>query len=87
MGSVVIGDGPRPEFIPEDHWVATIRYSAIDNLHSVWNELVDGNGGFELAWELEIVDVNHDLLSVGRERGALELIDEIEAGFIDAGYE
>jgi hypothetical protein len=87
MESVIIGDGPRPVIVPEDRWVATVQYSAVDGLQSIWNELLEGNGGFELAWKLQIVDVNHDLLSMGREREALELIDELETGFVDTGYD
>lgn len=85
--SLVIGDGPRPAIIPEEQWVATIQYSAVESFQSIWNELLAGNGGFEIKWNLQIIDVNREFLSVGREREALELIEEFEAGFVDSGYE
>jgi len=87
LSSAIIGDGARPDVVPEDQWVAAVRYSAVDSLRSVWNDLIEGKGGQVIQWELQIVEVNRDLLSEGREKAARELIEDLEAGFISTGYE
>ncbi len=87
LNIAIIGDGARPDAVPESQWLATIRYSAINSLRTVWEDLLGGRGGLTLHWELKIIDVNRDLLSEGRERAARGLIDDMEAGFVDTGYE
>ncbi|MEJ2563320.1 MAG: hypothetical protein P8Z42_11615 [Anaerolineales bacterium] len=87
LPAAVIGDGPRPDVVPESQWAATIRYSAIESLRSVWADLLDGKGGWVIRWELQIVDVNRDLLTEGKERAARDLLDDLEGGFIGTGVE
>jgi basic membrane lipoprotein Med (substrate-binding protein (PBP1-ABC) superfamily) len=87
INSAIIGDGPRPEIVPESQWMAAVQFTASDGLQSIWNDLLAGNGGFQIQWELQIVEVNRDLLSVGRERDALVLIEDLAAGFVDTGFE
>jgi hypothetical protein len=87
LTTAIIGDGPRPDDVPESQWVAAVRYSAIESLRSIWNDLLDGKGGWVIHWELRIVDANRDLLSEGRERVAQGLIEDLEAGFVGTGVE
>ncbi len=87
IDSAIIGDGPRPEIVPESQWIAAVQFTALEDLQTIWNDLLAGTGGFQIQWELQIVDVNRDLLSIGREQEALSLIEDLAAGFVDTGYE
>ena len=84
--SAIIGDGPRPQIVPESQWMAAVQFTALEGLQTIWNDLLAGKGGFQVQWELQIVEINRDLLSSGREQKALELIDDLASGFIDTGF-
>ncbi len=87
IDSAIIGDGPRPEIVPESQWMAAVQFTALEGLQTIWNDLLAGKGGFQIQWELQIVEVNRDLLSSGREQEALALIEDLAAGFVDTGFE
>jgi hypothetical protein len=83
-GVNLIGSASPPPAL-EDHWVATVSADSDPVLRQIWPDLLAGQGGLEGSPEIEIRDINPDLLTQGRQRLVDELVENLAAGFIDAG--
>jgi hypothetical protein len=83
-GVNLIGSASPPPAL-KDRWVATLSSDFNAALQQVWPDLMSGNGGAELSPSLVVSDINPDLLTPGRQRLVDELIQNLQAGFIDTG--
>jgi hypothetical protein len=81
-GILIIGGVSPGESLPAT-WAATIQVNPAASLQALLPDLLDGKGGVTLAMPLDIVDVNPELFSPGRQALAQKYLDDILAGVID----
>lgn len=77
--------GPPPEEL-QPRWVASIgAQDPLSSVPEVWETVLQGKGGQQVALPLGFTQVNPDLLSPGKQRLAEEMLADLLAGFIDTG--
>lgn len=86
-GLIIIGSEPRPGDISSDLWVATVRMEPAQGLRELWGDLLEGHSGVSLPMPLIVEDVNPDLLTLGRQRMAEEILRQLIAGYIDTAVD
>lgn len=67
----------------QDQWIASIYPDIIAPVEVIWPDLLAGKGGLSLPASLTIGDVNAELFSPGRQRLVEELLDKMQAGYIE----
>ena len=79
--------GPPPQQ-NRANWVASLGFG--DSLQAVaagWSAILAGESGGSLALPLGFTETNPDLLSPGRQHLAEEMLNDLNAGFIDTGVD
>lgn len=72
----------------DEHWIATIGVQDPASVfQSAWDDLVMDELGQEYPLQLELRDVNPILLSPGRQRLVEEMLADLQAGYIDTGFQ
>ncbi|MCD4673978.1 MAG: hypothetical protein K8R77_15050 [Anaerolineaceae bacterium] len=74
------GQTPTPEIV--NLYAATIRYNLTDALNSIWPAVSSGQGGQIVKANLEIVDINQDIFSPGKQILVQKTLDDLQAGLI-----
>ncbi len=80
-GIGIIGGSSPGETLPAQ-WVATVQANPAGVLESLLSDLWQGKGGTTVPMPIEIIDVNPELLSPGRQALAEKFLDDIQAGVI-----
>jgi hypothetical protein len=75
------GTAPSEALTPQ--WVATIRPDPSSALRQLWNDLLAGKGGQQLAMPLLVTDTQSGLLSAARLRLVQETLDDLANGSIN----
>jgi hypothetical protein len=75
------GTTPSAALLPQ--WVATVRPDPSSALRQVWNDLLAGKGGQQLAMPLAVMDTQSGLLSAARMRLVQETLDNLVSGSIN----
>jgi hypothetical protein len=83
-GIGIIG-GVSPQDIPPSQWVVTIQANPAETIAGLLPELLEGQGGKAVPVPLEMVDINPELFSPGRQALAQKYLDDIAAGVIEIG--
>jgi hypothetical protein len=66
-------------------WVVSIQPEVISAIQKIFPDLVAGQGGQNLSTPLLLTDINPDLLTEGKQRLVEEVLNDLQAGFIDLG--
>lgn len=83
VGAYVIGTRTPIKDYPG--WVVTLQPDYLHALEPAFLELVAGQGGKTFSPPLTFTDINEEIFSVGKQNLALEVMNEMFAGFIDIG--
>lgn len=86
QGVNLIGSSAPPADLG-DHWIATITADLEASLRQAWNQALNGQPVSEASLPLAITDQNETLFSIGRQRLAEQIRDELAAGLIDTGVD
>jgi hypothetical protein len=81
-GIMIISESMPFEDLPAE-WVVSIRPQDIPAIQRIFPDLAAGRGGQSLATPLLLTDINPDLLSEGKQRLVEEVLNDLQAGFID----
>jgi hypothetical protein len=85
-GLQIIGSSaPPPELAAS--WVVSIQVDPLPAVLDLLPALLGGQGGQSLDLEISLLNPNEDLFSPGRQRRALEILAELQAGYIDPGLD
>jgi hypothetical protein len=81
----VIGEVKPPQDIPK-YWMASIRQPNLEGIYlEYWPQLISGDTGVMLPLPVQLMDINPELFSPGRQRLAQDILADLEAGLIDTG--
>ena len=80
----IIGES-LPSSALKSSWVASLKPDLLSAVQKIFPDLLAGHGGQTLPSPLYLTDVNSDLLSVGKQRLAQQVLDELQAGLINTG--
>jgi hypothetical protein len=80
---IIAGEPPLPDL--SDKWVASLRYDLLDSFIDFWPLYTTDFGNNSFSVPLQIVDVNPDLLSPGKQRLLQATLDDVLNGYIDLG--
>jgi len=83
--NIIAGVPPLPDL--GDNWVASLRFDLLGAFIDFWPEYIAGSDGREVVIALQVVDVNPDLLSPGKQRLVGTILEDVLAGYIDLGVE
>ena len=85
-GLQIIGSGaPPPELSKQ--WVVTVQADPLPSIYDLLPALFEGQGGHSLDLDIALLNINEDLFSPGRQVRALEILADLEAGYIDPGLD
>jgi hypothetical protein len=80
----IIGES-LPSSSLKSSWVASLKPDLLSAVQKIFPDLLAGHGGQTLPSPLYLTDVNSDLLSVGKQRLAQQVLGELQAGLINPG--
>lgn len=83
-GVKIIGGTAHPTDI-NDAWVATLAFSPSQAFLDFWPDFVAGQDGQTVDVPLTVMEINEELLSIGRQRLVAEVLVDVLAGYIDLG--
>jgi hypothetical protein len=83
-GILLIGSY-RPEGVPRTNWIATIREGPEQAVLDLWTDLMLDRGGFSVPIPIIVEEIEVNVFSVGRQRLAEEILEQVFKGFIDTG--
>jgi len=86
QGVNLIGGSTPPPGI-QGNWIATISSDPLAGLRQAWEQALNGEPVASSEAPLAISEVNEALLSVGRQRLAEQVRDELASGLIDTGVD
>jgi hypothetical protein len=79
IGQILPGENVR------SHWIASIQPDTIAAIKTTFADLVAGQGGKVIPTPLFLTDINSDLLGLGKQRLAQEVLDGLQNGTIGTG--
>ena len=84
---LIIGSGLdfREEY--KDYWVASLEYDLLESLVEFWPKFLEAETGLEESPPLLITDVNEDLLSEGKLKLVMKILEEVQSGYIKTSYD
>lgn len=84
---LIIGSGLdfREEY--KDNWVVSLEYDLLESLVEFWPKFLETETGIEESPPLLITDVNVDLLSEGKLKLVMDILEEVQSGYIKTSYE
>jgi hypothetical protein len=85
-GIHLIGDA-LPEASVRQNWIATVNSDYLPAVRQAWPDLVAGKEGLQVLAPLEVIEINPELLSPGRQLRVDEFLADLKAGLIDTGVE
>jgi hypothetical protein len=68
-------------------WVVSIQPDEIRAIQAAWPELIAGKGGQTIPAPLVLKNADPDLLGLGKQKLAQEVLDDVLAGYISTGVE
>jgi hypothetical protein len=71
----------------QSHWVASVQSDYLQALQDLWTELLNGNSGLNVPASIQLNAVNPDLFSPGRQRLVQDLLQDLQAGYVDTGVD
>ena len=80
----IIGSGEPPAGA-RSHWIASIHEDLNGAVRQVWPELIQGKGGLEQNTPLVLDARNESNFSPGKQHLAEDLLEKLQAGYIDPG--
>lgn len=79
-GVLMIG-AKTPEQLPAG-WVMTIQPDVVKAIQNAWPQLISGHGGVTVQSPLGLSDIDPELLSPGKQRLVLQVLQDLQAGYI-----
>ncbi|MEA2007547.1 MAG: hypothetical protein U9O54_00325, partial [Chloroflexota bacterium] len=79
---VIGGKTEIPEII-RDQWVVSLRFDLMRTVQGYWPDFIAGADGDAIQVPLTLENPNPALFSLGRQRMAEEMLEEILAGYIE----
>lgn len=83
--NLILGQLPGGKI--QERWVASLQLDQQVALREAWQRWSDGDTGFQVNAPLAILATNTELLSPGRLRLVEQVLDELNAGYIDSGVD
>jgi hypothetical protein len=83
--NIIAGVPPLPDL--GESWVASLRFDLLEAFIDFWPEYIAGSDIRDIVVPLEVVDVNPDILSPGRQHLVDTVLDDVLAGYINLGLD
>lgn len=83
--NIIAGASP-PEAL-QDHWIASLQPDYLQALQQAWPAFVDGKPGVNLPVAIQIIEVNDDIFTPGRQQLVNEFLTQLQNGYIDTGVD
>ena len=85
-GMYIIGSStPPPELAAS--WVVSVQVDPVPSVLDLLPALLEGQGEHSLDLQISLQDINEDLLSPGRQLRVMEILADLQAGYIDPGLD
>lgn len=80
-GVILLGSQTPPPEV-KNLYAGTIRYNLTEALSAIWPSISSGQGGQIVKANLEIVDINQDIFSPGKQMFVQKTLEDLQAGLI-----
>lgn len=83
--NIVAGEAPLADI--QDNWVVSLEFNLIETFVDTWAAFISGPGVEAVTIPMQFTHINPDLFSQGKQRLAIQVLDDVLAGYIDLGVE